>query len=91
MYSKAFQTLDGKGKINDRYKAACSWAKADYPDSAFFNLDRIANKLDSSAFEFMKIEKDLKSLHPDKRWFQLLEKAKENQKELMSEREIVTK
>ncbi len=89
MYSKAFQTLDGKGKINDRYKAACSWAKADYPDSAFFNLDRIATKLDSGAFEFMKIEKDLRSLYSDKRWGQFLEKAKANQKEFMSDREIV--
>jgi len=89
MFSKAFQTFEGKGKINDRYKAACCWAMANNADSAFFNLDRIATKLDSSTYEFIKIEKDLKPLRTDERWQLFLDRAKANRVLRMSEREIV--
>lgn len=41
-YSDAFRANGWKGLPNDRYNAACSWALAAVPDSAFFQLDRIA-------------------------------------------------
>ncbi len=43
-YSEAFKAIGWKGTSNDRYNAACSWALAGVPDSAFFQLDRIATK-----------------------------------------------
>ena len=44
-YSAAFEALGWKGYSEDRYNAACSWALAGVPDSAFFNLQRITDKL----------------------------------------------
>ena len=41
MYSKAFQLLQGKGKITDRYNAARSWTMAKQLDSAIYNLEKI--------------------------------------------------
>src|ERR1700739_1073388 len=43
-YSLAFKANDGKGTVEDRYNAACSWALANYPDSAFFQLNKIVSK-----------------------------------------------
>ncbi|MDZ7604465.1 MAG: hypothetical protein U5K79_02525 [Cyclobacteriaceae bacterium] len=41
-YSEAFVALGGKGMVNDRYNAACSWALANQPDSAFVHSFKIA-------------------------------------------------
>src|SRR5262245_17853902 len=43
-YSKAFELNGWLAPIYDRYNAACSWALAGYSDSAFYNLQRVANK-----------------------------------------------
>ena len=42
-FSSAFKANGWKAKPDDRYNAACMWAMANYPDSAFFNLELIAS------------------------------------------------
>lgn len=77
-YSEAFKSNAWKGIINDRYKAACSWALASVPDSAFFQLERIATKANYTNYVHITTNPDLNSLHNDNRWKPLLEKIKQN-------------
>lgn len=77
-YSKAFEANGWKGFSDDRYNAACSWALAEVPDSAFFQLNRIATRLNYANYEHITTDKDLKSLQDDKRWPLLLELIKRN-------------
>jgi hypothetical protein len=77
-YSKAFQSLGWKGMSNDRYNAACSWALANQPDSAFFQLNRIATKGGYKNYSHVSTDADLTSLHSDKRWSAVLELIRKN-------------
>lgn len=77
-YSEAFKTNGGKGIVNDRYNAACSWAMASVIDSAFFQLFRIATKGNFTNHNSLIMEPDLNVLHADKRWSELLEIVKQN-------------
>jgi hypothetical protein len=77
-YSDAFKANSWEGLTIDRYNAACSWALAAVPDSAFFQLDRIATKANYTYYEHITIDPDLNSLHNDNRWKPLLEKIKQN-------------
>lgn len=77
-YSEAFKANGWKGLSDDRYNAACSWALALVPDSAFFQLDRIATKLNYANYAHITTDSDLNSLHNDNRWKPLLEKIKQN-------------
>ena len=77
-YSDAFKANGWKGLSNDRYNAACSWALAAVPDSAFFQLDRIATKANYTNYGHITTDPDLNSLHNDNRWKPLLEKIKQN-------------
>lgn len=77
-YSDAFKTLGWKGLETDRYNAARAWAFANNPDSAFFNLQRIADKLYYAEYEQISKDEDLKSLHSDKRWQPLLVQIQHN-------------
>jgi hypothetical protein len=77
-YSEAFKVNGWKGFPSDRYNAACSWSLAAVPDSAFFQLDRIATKLNYSDYGHITTDTDLNSLHNDFRWKPLLEKIKQN-------------
>jgi hypothetical protein len=77
-YSAAFKSNDWKGYSDDRYNAACSWALAGNSDSAFFNLQRIADKANYSDYEHISTDEDLNSLHADERWKPLLSKIKVN-------------
>ena len=79
IYSDAFKILGGKGLVNNRYDAACSWALAGYPDSAIFNLERIASKAFFSDYQRVTKDEDLVSLYNHGRWKPLLEKIKHNQ------------
>lgn len=71
-YSKAFIELGGKGLPTDRYHAAKCWALVHQPDSAFFNLFRLAEKTDYLDFQKVKDDAELKNLHRDNRWIKLL-------------------
>jgi len=77
-YSEAFKISGWKGAIDDRYNAACSWAMANYSDSSFFQLDRIATKGNYTDYEYISTDPNLNSLHDDKRWKPLLEIIKSN-------------
>ena len=77
-YSEAFKLNGGKGLARERYNAACSWALAAVPDSAFSQLDRIATKMNYINYGHITTDPDLNSLHSDKRWEPLLEILKKN-------------
>lgn len=77
-FSEAFKANGWKGFSNDRYNAACSWALASVPDSAFFQLERIATLMNYTDYGHITTDPDLISLNNDKRWKSLLEKIKQN-------------
>ena len=77
-FDSAFKSFENKGFSPDRYNAARSWALANYTDSAFLNLEKIANKLYFSDYEITLTEKAFNTLHKDKRWNILLQKINLN-------------
>lgn len=77
-YSAAFEELGGQGHANDRYNAACSWALAGVPDSSFFQLFRIAEKMDYTDLRHITTDTDLDTLHPDPRWEVLIALVRAN-------------
>ena len=79
-YTSAFKANGWKGNANDRYNAACSWSLAGVADSAFYNLERIAEKLNFKNPDQLLEDEDLTSLHSDKRWLKLLDRVKENKR-----------
>jgi hypothetical protein len=74
-FSAAFRANKWKAETDDRYDAACAWALANYPDSAFANLNAIVGK-DYFDYTHLISDKDLISLHKDQRWKPLLDKTK---------------
>ena len=77
-YSEAFVALGGKGVVNDRYNAACSWALANQADSSFTQLFRIAEKGNYTNLGHITTDPDLNSLHNDERWSEVIEIVKSN-------------
>lgn len=77
-YSKAFEANGWKGLSNHRYNAACSWALAGVADSAFFQLERIAQKANYTNYGHITTDTDLNSLHSDTRWQPLLDLILQN-------------
>lgn len=71
-YSEAFVVLGGKGMVNDRYNAACSWALANEPDSAFIQLFKIAKNGNYTNYGHLTTDTDLNSLYPDERWSEVI-------------------
>jgi hypothetical protein len=76
--SEAFESNGWKGLSTDRYNAACMWSLAGVPDSAFFQLYRIATKANYTDYDHVTNDPDLQSLHQDSRWEPLLVIIKEN-------------
>ena len=74
----------------DRYNAACSWALANNADSAFSNLNYITNSLSYSDYGHIKGDPDLKLLHNDKRWEQLLAAVKANKDDAYANIDFIT-
>ncbi|CAN5615548.1 hypothetical protein BH11BAC1_BH11BAC1_21780 [soil metagenome] len=83
-YNAAFAVFKGKGLVNDRYKAACAYARSGNIDSSFYNLFRIADKGGWSEYDFMISDSDLYVLHPDQRWNTLVNKVRKNKAEVES-------
>ena len=81
-YSTAFKANGWKGTGSDRYNAACCWAKSNYPDSAFFQLNRIVTKLKYTEYDYIINDINLVSLHTDKRWEPLIQLVRQNKDEL---------
>lgn len=77
-YISAFKSNGWKATPTDRYNAACTWALASVPDSAFYHLNRLATKSNYTNYSHITADSDLNSLHVDKRWKPLLEKVKSN-------------
>ena len=89
-YSKAFKENGGTGMLNDHYSAACSWTLAMNADSAFSNLNYITSSLNYSNYAHIKGDPDLKLLHSDKRWKQLLAAVKSNKDDKYANIEFIT-
>lgn len=81
-YSEAFAAVGGDGMITDRYNAACSWALASYPDSAFVQLFRIAEKGNYTNYGHITTDPDLNSLHNDRRWARVIAIVKANKEKV---------
>ena len=77
-YSEAFKLSQCKSLKNDVYGAACSWALAGYPDSAFYYLKQagVVNKFNDYAH--VVADEDLVVLHNDARWVPTIEIIREN-------------
>jgi hypothetical protein len=72
VYSEAFKTFGGKGKIPDRYEAARAWVMAGHPDSALSFLKKITPFICAVDFK----EEDFVALQADKRWKPVLNNIK---------------
>lgn len=77
-YTEAFIAFGGKGMVNDRYNAACSWALANEPDSAFVQLFKIAENGNYTNLGHITIDTDLILLRNDERWNRVIDKVKAN-------------
>lgn len=81
-FSKAFESVGWKGLVNDRYNAACCWALAGISDSSFYQLNKIVSGANYSNIEHIKNDEDLKSLHADPRWTNLLDIIEKNKERI---------
>lgn len=88
-FSDAFKAPDAKITINHRYNAACSWALANYPDSAFFNLNYLASLMNYTNYGHIMSDPDLISLYNDDRWKPLLEEVLSNKKKAFPNLELI--
>jgi len=74
-YSQAFTIKD---VATDRFNAACSWALLNNLDSSFAQLSIAVHKGEYSDLEHFESDRDLRSLHSDKRWSLLVPVIKQN-------------
>ncbi len=72
IYNSAFRTHNGNSTLNHRYKIACAWALANYPDSSFYHLFRAALRGKYHDYQMIISDSSLLSLHSDKRWDSLI-------------------
>lgn len=79
-YSEAFIVLGNEVMVDDRYNAACSWALANQTDSAFVQLYKIAKNGNYINLSHITIDNDLKLLHSDSRWNEVIEIIRANKK-----------
>lgn len=77
-FSRAFEANGWNATSREHYNAACSWALANDPDSAFYHLNFIAANMNYTDYGHLKGDPDFKSLHGDKRWQPLTELVKAN-------------
>ncbi|WP_373514514.1 DUF6624 domain-containing protein [Persicitalea sp.] len=71
-YAKAFASAGDLGDVTDRYNAACSWARASQPDSAFSQLFRFTRKGYYANLRHISTDSDLLTLHDDPRWTEVI-------------------
>lgn len=89
-FSDAFHAPDSNISMNHRYNAACSYALAGNPDSAFLNLNYIATFMNYSRYTHIKSDPDLKSLYTDSRWEPLVELVKANKDKAYAKLDFIT-
>lgn len=78
-YSAAFESFSWRGYTEDRINAARAWAMAGVPDSAFFNLTRIAERTGYDDLDALNNNPHFAPLRSDPRWLDLYAKVKANQ------------
>src|SRR5690606_10865059 len=71
-----------RGSLDDRYDAARAWTRAGFPDSAFYQLFRIAEKGNFSEHKRLTSERDFETLHSLDRWSKLTELVLNNKQRL---------
>lgn len=77
-FSEAFKVPDANITKNQRYNAACSYALANNPDSAFLQLNQLATHMNYTNYGHITTDPDLKSLYADNRWKDLMQIVKTN-------------
>ncbi|NVO19206.1 MAG: alpha/beta hydrolase [Bacteroidetes bacterium] len=83
-FSNAFKANGWNATSKEHYNAACSWALANFPDSAIYHLLYVASKMNYKDYGQIKGDPDLKSLHSDKRWQSILDLVKANKEKAYS-------
>ena len=78
------------GLVADRYNAACSWAQANQPDSAFHQLYRIVRTGNFADDQSLEADTDLIPLHQDERWKIIIDLAVENKLKQLIQAEPAT-
>jgi tetratricopeptide (TPR) repeat protein len=78
IYKVAFRLNGNLGKVKDRYNAAICFSKLGQKDSAFFQLDKIANGGKYNNLDEIESEKDFRDLHKDSRWIAITDRIKKN-------------
>ncbi|MBX9782303.1 MAG: hypothetical protein K2X48_03320 [Chitinophagaceae bacterium] len=78
----AFKNNNNRGKVKDRYKAACAYAALKNNDSAFAQLFKIVKG--TPYYDIPKLENEVffLPLKPDKRWKELISYVEENIKKI---------
>ena len=79
-YNQAFNGNNGLGKVRDRYKTAICWVKLSNYDSAFSQLNRIAEKGKFSDVDLLLDDVDFAPLHKDTRWVLFIDQIRQNRK-----------
>ena len=77
-YENAFATLNGKGRIEDKFETACIYAQLDNIDKSFSFLFNLEKKAKFKDLQFLTSEKRLNRLHNDIRWKNLVSLVKNN-------------
>jgi hypothetical protein len=85
-YSEAFTAIKTRNfykrlydRAGERYDAACSWALANEPDSAFAQLSIVAHsKLFAGYSDYVSEDDNLISLYEDSRWAEFMKILKTN-------------
>ncbi|MCL2289743.1 MAG: hypothetical protein FWC34_03440 [Bacteroidetes bacterium] len=75
-YSEAFIALGGKGFVNDRYNAACSWALANEIDSAFVQLFKIVPNGYYTNLAHLMRDSDLDNLRKYPQWNEMIDEVR---------------
>lgn len=89
-FSRAFKANGRNATSKEHYNAACSWALANVPDSAFYHLNYVATKMNYTDYGHIKGDPDLKLLYNDERWESLLAKVKANKDEAYRKIDFIT-
>ncbi len=77
-YSKALAAPGGKAPADDRYNAACAWARAGNKDSALHQLQYLATNENFKNYKRLTDDTAFTTLHPDKRWVPVCNLVKQN-------------
>jgi hypothetical protein len=92
-YSEAFTAIKTRNfykrlydRAGERYDAACSWAMANEPDSAFIQLFIVArSKLLAGYSDYVAEDENLVSLHDDSQWTEFIKILKTNDEKFNKE------